>query len=1071
MIDTIKKPFQAVLTRIFGTKADRDLRELWPWVDEINAVYETLADLDEEALKAKTDEFRTRLREGETPDDLMVEAFAVVKEACRRNVGRTWTVVGQETRWDMVPYDVQLIGAVALHQGKIAEMATGEGKTLVAVMPLYLNALTGKGCHLVTVNDYLARRDSEWMGEILRYLGLTVGVIQNAMTPPQRREAYGCDVTYGTNNEFGFDYLRDNMAVRKEDQVQRGHHYVIVDEVDSVLVDEARTPLIISGPVRAMHQRYDELRAPVDSLVRAQNRLVGELINEATRWLDEADAQGTDSREARDKQYQAGIRLLQVQRSAPKNKRFMKLVADRNLKSLLHLVETDYMRDKRLHELDEDLYFSIDEREHSINLSDKGRAHMSPQDPDYFMLPDLSEEMGRLDDDESLSPKERLAKKQEIHLSYAKKSDELHTINQLLRAFSLYEKDVEYVVQDGKVMIVDEFTGRLMPGRRFSDGLHQALEAKERVRVEGETQTWATITLQNYFRQYEKLAGMTGTAETEAGEFWQIYKLDVVVIPTNEPVRRVDYDDVIFRTRREKYNAIIDEIARLHEARLPVLVGTVTVEVSETISRMLKRRGINHSVLNAKYHQQEAEIVAQAGRPGAVTIATNMAGRGTDIKLGESVVKGRTCLVRSGPGVGDCDYPDDVKDCLAEMPCGLQIVGTERHESRRIDRQLRGRSGRQGDPGASRFFLSLEDDLMRLFAPERIGALMDRLGMQEGEVIEHPMVTSAIERAQKKVEAHNFNIRKHLLQYDDVMNQQREVIYGIRNQILEGEDLSEQMQGLVEDVVHAKLEAVAPLFEKRAAEDLSEQDQIALKDASDDLERIFLVPFPLDAAAASADGGRRREGRAAEDLISDAVAIAQAGYRTREEEWGEEVTRQVERYIYLRVIDDQWKDHLYEVDMLRSGIGLRAYGQKDPLLEYKGEAFRLFERLMVQIAEETLRTFFRVQLKREAPLPQPSAAPQGEAVHQTAGSMASVGATQAPGFSGPAVAGVTGQPRQPAGAADAPAGMKAPPGRHRAGPPPGKPQTVKREVPKVGRNDPCPCGSGKKYKQCCGRRG
>jgi len=1091
MADKLKKVLNGVLTRVFGTKADRDLRSLLPIIGRINAEYAQLASLSEDELKGKTAEFRRRLAEGEPLDDLVPEAFAVVKEACRRNVGRKWKIVGHEITWDMVPYDVQLVGALALHQGKIAEMATGEGKTLVAVMPLYLNALPAKGCHLVTVNDYLARRDSEWMGEILRYLGLTVGVIQHDMTPPQRREAYNCDVTYGTNNEFGFDYLRDNMAVRKEDQVQRGHAYVIVDEVDSVLVDEARTPLIISGPVRSSHQRYDDLRGPVENLLRAQSRLVGEFINEATRLLEEADAEGIDERTARDKTYQAGTRLLQVQRAAPKNKRFMKLVADRNLKSLLHQVETDHMRDKRLHELDDDLYFSIDEREHSTNLSDQGRTLLSPGDPNYFVLPDLAEEMGRIERDESLEARQKIEEKQKVHLAYAQKSDELHTINQLLRAFSLYEKDVEYVVQDGKVMIVDEFTGRLMPGRRFSDGLHQALEAKERVTVEGETQTWATITLQNYFRLYSKLAGMTGTAETEASEFWQIYKLDVVVIPTNEAIRRVDYDDVIFRTRREKYNAIVEEIARLHEAQLPILVGTVTVEVSETISRMLKRKGINHAVLNAKFHEQEAGIVTMAGRPGAVTIATNMAGRGTDIKLGAGVVKGRKCLIRSGAGVGDCQFPDDVRTCLKEVPCGLQIIGTERHESRRIDRQLRGRSGRQGDPGASRFFLSLEDDLMRLFAPERIGAMMDRLGMKEGEVIEHPMVTGAIERAQKRVEAHNFDIRKHLLEYDNVMNQQREVIYGIRNQILEGEDLSEQIGGLIEDVVQAKLEPVAELFTKRMKGELGEVDQRALQDAVEDLERIFLAPFPLGASRSGAagksgeagtqgSGDAKAEHGAGADVVSTAIAIARAAHQARELEWGAPITRQVERHIYLRVIDDLWKDHLYEVDMLRSGIGLRAYGQKDPLLEYKAEAFGLFERLMTQMAEDMLRTFFRVQVQRDAPPPPPPppSFARGQAIHQSPAGMAGAAPVSGSGPAGPpvpagAVQGVTGQ-WQPApmqrGAADAPAGMSAPAGRHPQGAPPsGRVHTVVRQEPKVGRNDPCPCGSGKKYKQCHGR--
>jgi preprotein translocase subunit SecA len=1047
MAATTKFGLGRVLTGLFGTKHERDMRPLRPVIEAVHAASEPLAALTEEQLRGKTDEFRARLAAGETVDDLMVEAFAVVKEACRRNVGRSWSVVGRETTWDMVPFDVQLLGALVLHQGKIAEMATGEGKTLVAVMPLYLNALPGKGCHLVTVNDYLARRDSEWMGAILRYLGLTVGVIQHDIDNTARRAAYACDITYGTNNEFGFDYLRDNMAVRQEDQVQRGHHYAIVDEVDSVLVDEARTPLIISGPVAATHQRYDALRDPVESLVRAQNRLVGELLNEAETQLAAADA-GT-GKSASDSEYGAGLALLQVQRAAPKNKRFLKLIAERNLKELIHRVETDYMRDKQLHRVDEELYFSIDEREHSINLSDKGRALLRPGDPDYFMLPDLAEAVGRVDADATLDAKQKIAAKQQIHLGYAGKSDELHTIHQLLRAFCLYDRDGEYVVQEDKVLIVDEFTGRLMPGRRYSDGLHQALEAKERVRVEGETQTWATITLQNYFRLYSKLAGMTGTAETEAGEFWQIYKLDVIVVPPNEPVRRVDYDDVVFRTRREKYNAIIDEIARVHEQGRPVLVGTVSVEASETISRMLRRRGIEHSVLNAKFHQQEAEIVAGAGRPGAVTIATNMAGRGTDIKLGPGVRKGRKCLVRSPAGVGDCQATVSAGACEADMPCGLHIIGTERHESRRIDRQLRGRSGRQGDPGASRFFISFEDDLMRLFGSERVGSLMDRMGAREGEAIEHPLVTKAIERAQKRVEEHNFSIRKHLLEYDDVMTQQREVVYGVRKQILAGESIREEIQSLFETLIARKLQAAAPA---RAREE-SEDDASRLREACEELERVFLVPFPLaDLGAAPAKGrAQASAGEADDPLVAEALRIAREAYLAREEEWGEAAAREVERQVYLRVIDDHWKDHLYEIDVLRGGIGLRSYGQKDPLLEYKAEAYQMFETLMDQVQEETLKLLFRVQLRREpAPPPPPPRPAAGQAMHAAASGFAAGGA--APPAAASAVS-PTGTPLRESASGEAAA---------RRG------KTPVRSIPKVGRNDLCPCGSGRKYKHCHG---
>ncbi|MFH1143080.1 MAG: preprotein translocase subunit SecA [Candidatus Eisenbacteria bacterium] len=1040
------------LTRVFGTKHERDMRPLWPFVAQVNAAYAPLAALSDEQLLAKTAEFRARLGAGETVDDLMVEAFAVVKDACRRQVGRSWPVVGHESPWEMVPYDVQIVGAIVLHRGKIAEMATGEGKTLVAVMPLYLNGLTGGGCHLVTVNDYLARRDSEWMGEILRFLGLTVGVIQHDMDNAARRKAYACDVVYGTNNEFGFDYLRDNMAVRREDRVQRGHHFAIVDEVDSVLVDEARTPLIISGPVASSHQRYDGLRDPVDRLVRAQAALVGEFLNEAERTLagSEAGSSGDDAG-AGDREYAAGVRLLQVQRAAPKTKRFLKLLSEQNLKPLIHRVESDYLRDKRLHVLDDDLYFSIDEREHSINLSDRGRGFLSPQDPDYFMLPDLSAELGAVDAAEGLDPKERIARKQEVHLSYARKSDELHTIHQLLRAFCLFERDVEYVVQDDKVLIVDEFTGRLMPGRRFSEGLHQALEAKERVRVEGETQTWATITLQNYFRLYGKLAGMTGTAETEAGEFWEIYKLDVVVVPTNEAARRVDYNDVVFRTRREKYNAIVEEIARAHEQGRPVLVGTVSVDASETLSRMLKRRGINHAVLNAKHHEAEAEIVARAGQPGMVTIATNMAGRGTDIKLGKGIVKGRKCLIRSAAGVGDCQATDAVRTCLEEMPCGLHIVGTERHESRRIDRQLRGRSGRQGDPGSSRFFLSLEDDLMRLFGSERISALMERLGAQEGEVIEHDFITKAIERAQKRVEEHNFSIRKHLLEYDNVMNQQREVVYGIRNQILEGHDLKEEILGLMDDLLLRKLPAaLSPeLWKPGEGGDGSR----ALAEVGEELERVFLVPFPLERLWGRAGEKKGETAAAIEEhpVVSAAREIARSAYAAREEQWGAEAAREVERQVYLRVIDEHWKDHLYEIDLLRGGIGLRAYGQKDPLLEYKAEAFQMFERLMEQIGEDTLRLLYRVQVRREQPQASPLPPPVGgQAIHQPAGVLGERAAAAPPTASEAARA---------VGAPSASGTAAANRGR-----------TVVRNEKKVGRNDPCPCGSGKKYKHCCAAR-
>ncbi|MBM3286068.1 MAG: preprotein translocase subunit SecA [Candidatus Eisenbacteria bacterium] len=1034
MLGSLKKGGVRAATRIFGTKSERDMRVLSPMVQATNEAYGAMSSLSDAELLAKTLEFRDRLARGATPDDLLPEAFALVKEACRRRVGSSWQVVGQETRWEMVPYDVQIIGAVVLHQGKIAEMATGEGKTLVAVMPLYLNALSGKGCHLVTVNDYLARRDSEWVAQILRDLGLTVGVIQHDMDTQQRRAAYLCDVTYGTNNEFGFDYLRDNMVIRGEDRVQRGHHYTIVDEVDSVLVDEARTPLIISGPVVGSNQQFDKLRPYVENLVRDQNALVNRYIEEAKELLAKGD---------RDSRYEAGIRLLQVQHGGPKNKKFLKLVSEGDLKKLIQQVEADFMREKRLHEVDEDLLFYVDERGHTISTSDAGREKLAPPgEGDLFILPDLSEQLGEIDRRTDLSPRERVEAKEKLHLEFAQKSEQLANVQQLLRAYTLFEKDVEYVVQDGKVLIVDEFTGRLMPGRRYSDGLHQALEAKERVRVEGENQTLATITLQNYFRMYGKLAGMTGTAETEAAELYQIYKLDVTVIPTNEAVRRVDYDDLIYRTRREKYNAIIEEIEEMHGRGRPVLVGTVSVEVSETLSRMLKRRGIAHSVLNAKYHQQEAGIVALAGRVGAVTIATNMAGRGTDIKLAAEVVKGRKCLVNSGHGIGDCTASPGVAICRGDMPCGLHIVGTERHESRRIDRQLRGRSGRQGDPGSSRFFLSLEDDLMRLFGSERIAGIMDRLGVQEGEVITHPLVTRSIEGAQKRVEAQNFGIRKRLLEYDDVMNQQREVIYGLRNEVLDGADIRARVWEMVTRAVDARLENHLPEGSRPESWDLA--------GLQGEMESLIVAPVDLAALKAS---GR-------DEIRERCVEAAREAYAGREAVFGPAM-REIERRVLLSAIDEKWRDHLHEIDILKEGIYLRAYAQKDPLLEYKGEAFRMFEEVMTAIEADTVKLLFRV-----VPVTQPrfESAAEGR-VPGASGPPGERGATRLE----PAL--TLGRPARasaPAQRMESHASMSAFGGGSGAPAAAGDGARTPQARPRVGRNDPCPCGSGKKYKKCCG---
>ena len=758
---------------LFGSKHDRDVKSLWPIVAEIKSHEQALRDLADDQLKGKTAEFRQYIEEAtgetkaeiaklqatlkedipfseresiyneldglnkqldatiqETLDEILPEAFAVVKETCRRLVGQTWDVAGVKTVWDMVPFDVQLLGAIALHSGKIAEMATGEGKTLAGTLPIYLNALPGRGVHIVTVNDYLALRDSQWMGKIFEFHGLKIGVILQPMDPAQRRVHYAADITYGTNNEFGFDYLRDNMVVSAGEMVQRGHNFAIVDEVDSALIDEARTPLIISGPVAVDDHKFNEMKPYIERLVNAQKSLVAKMLGETDQLLA---ANNLDD---------AGVLILRASRGLPKSNKLLKLFSEPANKTLCQKTEKIYLQDQsaRMHEIDDELYFAIDEKSHTIDLTEKGRdflAQIFPgQNKDLFVIPDIATEFSALEGDESISVENKQLKKDEINALFADRSDRIHTIQQLLRAYCLYEKDDEYVVSDdGKVMIVDEFTGRLLAGRRYSEGLHQAIEAKEGVKVERDTQTLATVTLQNYFRLYKKLAGMTGTAETEAAEFFDIYKLDVVVVPTNQPMVRKDEEDQVYKTKREKYNAVIEEIEHSRSINKPVLVGTTSVEVSETLSRMLKRKGIPHNVLNAKQHQREAEIVAHAGLPGAITIATNMAGRGTDIKL--------------GPGVKDVG--------------GLHIVGTERHEARRIDRQLRGRSGRQGDPGSSRFFLALEDDLMRLFGSERIARIMERMGLKEGEVIQHPMITRSVERAQKKVEENNYGIRKRLL--------------------------------------------------------------------------------------------------------------------------------------------------------------------------------------------------------------------------------------------------------------------------------------------------------------------
>ncbi len=1007
-----------ILTSLLGNKHQREARKLRPLVEEINRLAGELQQLSDEQLRSKTGEFRESIAEGrqsglgdqEILDGILPEAYAVVKEACRRHLGQSWKVVGIEKAWDMVPFDVQLLGGIVLHQGKIAEMATGEGKTLVAILPLYLNALTGRGVHLVTVNDYLAKRDSQWMGEILRSLGLTVGCLDE--TEPgtaQRRAAYQCDVVYGTNNEFGFDYLRDNMAGDISQCVQREHYYAIVDEVDSVLIDEARTPLIISGPVEHSTHRYDEMVRPVARLVDGQTLLVNRLVAEAEKLL----AEGGEA--------EAGIKLLQAHRGAPKNNRLMKLLKEGGHKRLMQQTENDYIRDKRMHELDEDLFYSIDERSNVVDLTEKGRQAISPKDPELFVIPDLLEEMHRIDSDESLSAEQRAERKQALEQIFTERSEKNQNISQLLRAYSLFEKDVDYVVSDNKVLIVDEFTGRLMPGRRYSDGLHQALEAKEGVAIERETQTLATISIQNYFRLYSKLGGMTGTAETEAGEFYEIYKLEVVAIPTNRPVRRDDCQDVIYRTKREKYNAVIDEIAELNQKGRPILVGTVSVEVSETLSRMLARRGIRHTVLNAKYHQKEAEIVALAGQAGAVTIATNMAGRGTDIKLGPGVVRSAHCRLVSEDGAADqCPHHDEL-GCREFPSCGLHIIGTERHEARRIDRQLRGRSGRQGDPGSSRFYLSLEDDLMRLFGSERIAGIMERLGAEEGEVLTHPLLTRQIQTAQKRVEGHNFDIRKHLLEYDDVMNKQRESVYRMRRQALEQEDLSREIAEMMERALDAVL--ARHVNEKEYAENW---DWAGLRE---DLRRHFLI-----------DAGKPQERIQhltlpnLRELLWDSI---REHYQAKERTLGPDLMRRVERFALLQTIDENWREHLHKIDMIKEGIGLRAYGQKDPLIEYKRESYDMFVELLDAIDVQAVELLFKAHPMNMAP-------PEARPVAVTAFKPEMAELRQ------------QAQAREPG------------PAPEQSGPQGPKQAPQVRQGPRVGRNDPCPCGSGKKYKKCCG---
>jgi preprotein translocase subunit SecA len=1130
------------LQKLFGGESnERELKKLWPLVGEINAWYDRLKTLPDEDIKARTGAFKARIREAveeierrreeirrelrtglseraaagdgqpaelstdessrlaqeledldrqwletveDTLDDLLPEAFAAVKTTCERMIGKSWQAGGSTITWDMVPYDVQLIGGIVIHQGRVAEMKTGEGKTLVAVAPVYLNALAGRGVHLVTVNPYLAQRDEEWMGPIFHFLGLTTDVIdKHEPHTDARRNAYRADITYGTNNEFGFDYLRDHSFVTEaEHLVQREHFFAIVDEVDSVLIDEARTPLIISGPVpQSNDTRFGELKPPVEQLVRAQQKLVAGFVAEAEKLLQERDAaqQAGESKKASELESEAGLALLRAHRGFRKNNRLVKLLNEPGVEQLRQKTEFFYLQEnaKNMPFVDEELYYALDEKQHAIEMTEKGRqftAKAASQDVNLFVLPDIGEEIAlmekdhaerarvveevirgmidastekrenKLQNDMRVLTNELAEKKRTLYNTYSERAERLHAIEQLLKAYTLFERDVNYIVQEDKVMIVDEHTGRVLSGRRYSDGLHQAIEAKENVKVQAATQTYATITLQNYFRMYHKLSGMTGTAVTEAEEFFKIYKVDVVVIPTNKSVTRQDLDDLVFKTRREKFNAVIEKIQEYHLKGQPVLVGTTSVEVSETVSRMLVRNKIKHNVLNARRDRamQEALIVAEAGERGAVTIATNMAGRGTDIKL--------------APGVRELG--------------GLAIIGTERHESRRIDHQLRGRSGRQGDPGESQFYISLEDNLMSLFGSDRVARVMDRLKLEEGAVITHPWVNKSIERAQKKVEENNFNIRKRQLEYDDVLNAQRQVVYTRRMNAIHGDfmrgDIMEMLEKLVKDMVAARYPegdlaglrdellrvlsvdldmnqetfarlgddgvtekamdaAIAYYHRKRdaLARPFAESMQRLIEsDAEKKPERIF-VDFT---------DGRR--------LVRVTVKVSDAV-----ESQGQAINAALERVALLVFIDERWTEHLRGLDEVKEGIGLRAFGQRDPLVEYKIEAFRLFAEMMEEINQDVVSFVFRagplVNNAPAAPRPRASASTPRLDPRRAKSSQPS----DSPSY------GIGG------------GGNKAAERDPTAGP-----QTVVVGE-KTGRNDPCPCGSGKKYKHCHGK--
>ena len=1104
--------FLELITKIFGNKAQKDMRAIQPIVDQIKAEYERIDQLSNDDLRAASWALMDKLQAAvadrkariaelkasieDTPiekrehiynevdklekeikdeyervlNEILPEAYAIVKSTARRFAQNEtvevtasqmdkdlaadsrfdfveidgekalyhnhWMAGGNEITWDMIHYDVQLFGGVVLHQGKIAEMATGEGKTLVATLPVYLNALTHEGVHVVTVNDYLAKRDSEWNGPIYMFLGLTVDCIdKHRPNSDERRKAYACDITFGTNNEFGFDYLRDNMATSPLDLVQRGHNYAIVDEVDSVLIDDARTPLIISGPVpRGEDQMFDEYKDRVANLVRQQTTLTTKLLAEAKAKMGSAD----------EKEKEAGeLALFRSFKGMPKSKALIKYLSEPGIKVRLQKTEEFYLQEneKNMHIATDELYFVIDEKNKSIELTDKGIDALTgtTDDPDFFVLPDVGSEMAELENQTGLSVEEKQQKKDDILTNYSIKSERVHTVHQLLKAYTLFEKDVDYIIDNGEVKIVDEQTGRIMEGRRWSDGLHQAVEAKENVTVEGATQTFATITLQNYFRMYHKLAGMTGTAETEAGEFWNIYKLDVVVIPTNKPIARIDMNDRIYRTKREKYNAVIDEIQNMVEQGRPVLVGTTSVEISELLSKMLNIRKIKHNVLNAKLHQQEAQVVAEAGRAGVVTIATNMAGRGTDIKL-----------------------TPEVKEAG-----GLAIIGTERHESRRVDRQLRGRAGRQGDPGSSVFYVSLEDDLMRMFGSERIASVMDRMGFQEGEMIEHNMISSSIERAQKKVEENNFGIRKRLIEYDDVMNQQRNLIYAKRRHALMGERIGVDITNMIYE-----------LAEEYIAESRSANDYAGLQF---DAMQIFAIDLPFDEeefsrgkrealseqlAEAALEGFKRRmdkltqvadpviqkvyetKGQMYENIlipITDGKKVynISVNLKSAAESHCKEVVKEFEKRMLLYVIDDEWKEHLRQLDDLKQSVQNASYEQKDPLLIYKLESFGIFKGMLENFNRRAISILLRGQIHQQEP-DRVQQAQQQRRMDYSHYRTQKDAVQQAAHASGMAQA----------------AGRDT---RENARPEPI--HVDKKPRP----NDPCPCGSGKKYKQCHGK--